>query len=432
MSQRGGLWAQTARVVSAGRRLWGWVTYGQLRHIANLVQAWQVDPPVPAVLPRLLPDAGVLNQGVLGDGVLGEGGLENGVSDCTGPDGGSGDDHAGPDPVTRVEDAALLARLERVASQCEGREFGRFGYQGTAQQWAQDMAEPLVASEVAVAAGLAPAAARGGVDAAVAIFVEERLPGLSRLLEAGWVDWPKVRLFVWETSCLDAVVARAVDAVVLGPVPADAACLDVLDVLADPALPGSGVPVIARWTLAQLKAAIRAAIVELDAAEAATRAERARRQRHVRVREGADGTAELVADLPAEAAAAVFTSLTMAAKAAKAAGDPRTLDQLRADELVHRATRGVHPDEYQRADEPTDPGPQAGAESPVDDSRANTGTTTGAHSDTHSDTASDADSGVDPDTHSGTDPDIDSGADPGVDSGADPGAAARPGSPPGS
>ena len=50
-----------------------------------------------------------------------------------------------------------------------------------------------------------------------------------------------------------------------------------LDVLADPAAPGTGVPVIARWTLQQLKDAIRAAILELDAAAAAER--RSRRAR---------------------------------------------------------------------------------------------------------------------------------------------------------
>ena len=83
-----------------------------------------------------------------------------------------------------------------------------------------------------------------------------------------------------------------------------------LDVLADPAAPGTGVPVIARWTLQELKDAIRAAILELDAAEAAKRARRARRERHVRVGENEDGTADLTANLPAEAADAVFTALT--------------------------------------------------------------------------------------------------------------------------
>ena len=130
--------------------------------------------------------------------------------------------------------------------------------------------------------------------------------------------------------------------------PTRLAGIDVVDVLADPAVPGTGVPVIARWTLQELKDAIRAAIKELDAAEAARRARRARGERHVRVGENEDGTAELTANLPAEDAAAVFAALTLAAKAAKAAGDPRTLDQLRADELVHRATRGVHPDGCRR------------------------------------------------------------------------------------
>src|SRR6185312_2831818 len=48
--------------------------------------------------------------------------------------------------------------------------------------------------------------------------------------------------------------------------------------------------------------------------------------------------ATLTADLAVEAAAAVWNALTDAAQAAKAAGDPRTMDQLRADELLARAT----------------------------------------------------------------------------------------------
>ena len=281
------------------------------------------------------------------------------------------DDDADGARVPSAADLALVDRLEVAAIQYERRVFGRFGHQGTARQWAEDMAEPLVASELAVAGGLSPTTARAWVDAAVALFVEDRLPGLARLLEAGWVDWAKANLFVRETSHLDPQVARAVDAVVLGQVGEDAAALlalDVLDVLADPADPGSGVPVIARWTLPQLKDAIRAAIVEIDEAQAKRREERARRRRHVRVEEDVDGTAEFVANLPAEAAAAVFTSLTQAAKAAKAAGDPRTLDQLRADELVHRATRGVTPTEYQAAAESADPGAPSDAHSAADSS----------------------------------------------------------------
>src|SRR4051794_11307722 len=105
------------------------------------------------------------------------------------------------------------------------------------------------------------------VNAAIAVFVEDRLPRLRRLLAAGWVDWSKVKVFTWETAALDPEVARAVDAVVLGYVPDDVEQLrgiEFVDVLADPAAPGSGVPVIARWTVPQLKDAIRAAILELD------------------------------------------------------------------------------------------------------------------------------------------------------------------------
>ena len=56
--------------------------------------------------------------------------------------------------------AALAGRLERVADGYERRRYRLFGYPGTAAQWAEELAEPLVASELAVAAGLAPTTAR--------------------------------------------------------------------------------------------------------------------------------------------------------------------------------------------------------------------------------------------------------------------------------
>src|SRR5215213_6796410 len=70
----------------------------------------------------------------------------------------------------------LARRLERVAAGYERRHYRLFGYPGSSRDWAEELAEPLVASELAVAAGMPPATARAWVNAAVALFVEDRLP----------------------------------------------------------------------------------------------------------------------------------------------------------------------------------------------------------------------------------------------------------------
>jgi hypothetical protein len=328
-------------------RLSGWATYAQLAEAAAWLQEWHRRPPISVNLPGEPADAGSLQ-------------LPPG--DACQPEAAAAGE-AGGEPVR----AAMEDRLWRVEARVERQSHPVFGFRSY-EDWVAQVVPRLVASELAVATGRAPAAAQAMVDAADVVFLQDRLPRLRRLLAAGWVEWPKVRLFVQETATLDAEVARAVEAVVLGPLPGadELAGVEVVDVLADPAAPGSGVPVIARWTLPQLKAALRAAVLELDAAAAERRARQARRGRHVRAAANDDGTADMVANLPAEDAAAVLSALTAAARAAKAAGDPRTLDQLRADELVHRATRGVATTESPEPEKPAHDPHDTGHDEPGD------------------------------------------------------------------
>jgi hypothetical protein len=282
-------WAQVMRLGIAARRLESWALWNQLQFIGRLLVAWQESPPV-----------------------------------CNGEP-GSTDRCADTDP-------ALAERLAIAAADFQRAVKGHF--LGHAAQ----LAAVYVAAELSAGWGIPQGVAKARVEAAEALLVTGRLPRLARLLQAGWVDWPQVQTFLRETSHLEPAVARAVEAVVLGDVELEgAAGFDVVDSLADAARPGAGIPVVARWTVPKLRLQIRAAILQLKARAAEKRAEQARRDRHVRCQAGPDGTAELTAELPAEAAAAIFESLTRAARAAKAAGDPRTLDQLRADELVYRA-----------------------------------------------------------------------------------------------
>jgi hypothetical protein len=230
-------------------------------------------------------------------------------------------------------DPALVERLNEEIGRLQRAAGGRLGEAGPWGMAAQ-MAPLLASAELSLACGLSGTGADRHVDAAQALFVQDRLPRLRRLLRSGWVEWAKLDWFVRDTAHLDVVVAHAVERMVLG----DLDPVEDLDVLADPTQPGLGLPRIVAMTVPQLRAAIAAAIAAIDADAAERAARNARSARRVRCEVNQDGTATVSAELAVEAAAAVWNALTAAAKAAKAAGDPRSLDQLRADELLARAT----------------------------------------------------------------------------------------------
>ena len=93
-------------------------------------------------------------------------------------------------------------------------------------------------------------------------------------------------------------------------------------------------------TKRQLAHDVRAALVELDPVEAADRHAKAREERFLtKPTPLPDGMAGLWLRTDAVEAHALFDAVDAAARSARAAGDPRTLAQLRADLLV---SRGLH------------------------------------------------------------------------------------------
>jgi hypothetical protein len=98
-------------------------------------------------------------------------------------------------------------------------------------------------------------------------------------------------------------------------------------------------PEVAERTPTQLAADIDRALLAVDPQDAALRLPRALARRHVcHPRRLPDGMAGLWAVLPATDAARIDATLEATARAARALGDPRTLDQLRADTLTDLAT----------------------------------------------------------------------------------------------
>ncbi|WP_344420796.1 HNH endonuclease signature motif containing protein [Pseudonocardia ailaonensis] len=132
--------------------------------------------------------------------------------------------------------------------------------------------------------------------------LEKLLPATLRAFEKGRIDGYRARIIHDLTLGLPDDVARAVEAIVL---------------------PGAG-----EQTYAQLRAAVREAIMRADPEGANRRHEEARRRRLVEIRPEDEGMAALRAALPATEAERIWHRLSELARAME---DERSLDQRRAD-----------------------------------------------------------------------------------------------------
>jgi hypothetical protein len=89
-------------------------------------------------------------------------------------------------------------------------------------------------------------------------------------------------------------------------------------------------------TAAQLRKKLRYAVMAVDPGQAKRRQQRAIANRRMSLQEFTDGTAELVFEnLPPHLAVAAADRVKRIARAAKAAGDPRSLNQLRVDAALY-------------------------------------------------------------------------------------------------
>jgi hypothetical protein len=162
-------------------------------------------------------------------------------------------------------------------------------------------------SEVRAALTLTRRAAEVHVD--LAFQLGERLPPVWAALSIGSIDLPRARVICDQTIHLPRETAQKV---------ADMALLTA---------PG--------LTTGQLRAHIQRLDISIDPASARDRYERKLEERRVVVEAGGDGTANLHGlHLPAADANAAMRRIDRLARAAKTKGDPRTIDQIRADVLL--------------------------------------------------------------------------------------------------
>ncbi|HEY0216549.1 MAG TPA: DUF222 domain-containing protein [Cellulomonas sp.] len=221
------------------------------------------------------------------------------------------------DPTTTsdadvVEVVAAAARLEAWAHAVAARWAGVLARRpGMHPVWSS-LAGPVPAQDSVagdeLALRLAVSRRRGAALVAEGVAYDGALVATGEALAAGRIDAARAAV----------VVER------LSPLP-----LQVTVEVEDRVLPGAG-----RRTVEQLCRDVERAVVAVGGAEAAVRHARARvtrRVEHPRVLP--DGMASLRVVMTAADAVRVDTVLGAAAKSARTCGDPRTLDQLRADGL---------------------------------------------------------------------------------------------------
>ncbi|WP_019877564.1 HNH endonuclease signature motif containing protein [Sporichthya polymorpha] len=173
-----------------------------------------------------------------------------------------------------------------------------------------EAAESSAAAELGVVLHLSPSAARARSDFASGLL--RRLPETLKALEAGVLTERAAKVLWEETRDLNVADAARVER----------DCLDKAKNL----------------TPASFGRRVRKRVEELDPAAARKRHERARTERRVSMSPAGDGMAWISLLLPAEEAMAVYGVIDAAARL-KVPGDPRTLDQRKADAAVDLITR---------------------------------------------------------------------------------------------
>jgi hypothetical protein len=198
------------------------------------------------------------------------------------------------------QQAELLADLHAVA---------QLPYDGPRPPGADDPPWSNVWAEVECAFAMRWTSRAASRQVTLAWDLVERLPAVFAALLAGRIDVPKALVIRDAVVGLEPAVARRVVAEVI-----DAA---------------------EELTTGQLRARLRRLVIAADPDNAAARAARALGERRVEPRLNDNNLADLLAfDLPPQRVAAAMERLTAIAAAAKAAGDTRRVDHLRADAML--------------------------------------------------------------------------------------------------
>ena len=214
----------------------------------------------------------------------------------------------------RLELIAVLEAAKAALAAAQARVTVAFDASQRAAQRGAGLPAAMVGAGVAEQVALArrDSPARGSRHLGLAKALVHEMPHTQAALTAGELSEWRATLVVQATSILDVDARREVDERLAGR----------LGKLSD----------------RQVRAAASAVAYELDPQSVVNRAAYAVTQRRVSLRPAPDTMAYLTALLPAAQAVAVFAALHGAASAARACGDSRSSDQVKADTLVERVT----------------------------------------------------------------------------------------------
>jgi hypothetical protein len=170
-----------------------------------------------------------------------------------------------------------------------------------------DLAWEAAATEIRAALRLTRRAAESELD--LAIGLRRRLPRVWEALAEGSIDGRRARVIAHGVSHFDEAAARRVVDAVIGDAP--------------------------RLTTGELAARLRRLCIAVDPDEAEERYREAVEGRRVVVEASPEGTAHLMGlDLPPDRVARIARRIDRLAKSLNRSGDPRSIDQIRADVLV--------------------------------------------------------------------------------------------------
>jgi len=210
--------------------------------------------------------------------------------------------------VDRVISFANAVKLRYLAAFARLRPPDEIGHRNADSALDRDgnhLVSEFAGDEVAAALNLSRNAACNQLS--LALDLTQRLPGTLYALQTGAIDAAKARAVAEATAPLPAATAAVVEEKVLEPAE--------------------------RHTVAELRAALRRAVIAADPDGAQQRHRAQVAQRRVTLTPLDDGMAELWALLPADKATALYQRITALAHNAKTPGDTRGIDTRRADAL---------------------------------------------------------------------------------------------------
>ena len=213
------------------------------------------------------------------------------------------------DRVSAYDRVVVLRALQRQASHLQARVYGAMAAVADHMDAAgfpedPDLAWQAAATEIGAALRLTRRSADCHLETAVGL--RRRLPRVWASLACGAIDPPRARVLLQGTAHLDEATARRVVASILEDAPS--------------------------LTTGQLAERLRRLCIQADPESAAGRYRDALGERRVVTEASPDGTAHLLGlDLPPDRVAAVARRIDRLARSLGGDGDPRTIDQRRAD-----------------------------------------------------------------------------------------------------